>query len=216
MLPGEGLRLLVLGAGGFAVEVADLAEDAGWEVAGFVEGLARERCAAPLEGLPVHWVGDLPALAAAHRVIAGVGDPASRRRLAAAAESAGVSFATVVHPAAHVSRRAELGPGTVVSPGAVVAAHARLGEHVLVNRGALVGHHTTIGAYTSLMTGANVAGATTVGERVYVGMGALVLNGLTIGDDSTIAAGAVVTRDVAPSVQVRGLPARPFLREVAS
>lgn len=211
----EGRSVLVLGAGGFAVEVADLAEDAGYEVAGFVEGLDRTRCGEPFEGLPVHWIGELPELATAHVAVCGVGAPDAKRRLVAAAAAAGLRFATVVHPAAHVSSRAEIGEGTVVSPAAVVAAVASVGRHVLVNRGAMVGHHASIGDFTSLMTGANVAGATVVGEAVYVGMGALVLNGLTVGHDATIAAGAVVTRDVDSSVQVRGLPARPVLREAA-
>jgi sugar O-acyltransferase (sialic acid O-acetyltransferase NeuD family) len=205
--------MVVLGAGGFAVEVADLAADAGFDVVGFVEGLDRERCAEPLDGLPVHWIDDLPQLARGHVAVCGVGAPEGRRRLVAAADACGLRFEHVVHPAAHVSLRAELGEGTVVSPGAVIAARATLGRHVLVNRGAMVGHHTTVGAFTSLMTGANIAGTTVVGEGVYVGMGALVLNGLTVGREATIAAGAVVTRDVESSIQVRGLPARPVLRE---
>jgi len=209
----RGRSMLVLGAGGFAVEVADLAADAGFEVAGFVEGLDRERCGKDLDGLPVHWIGDLPELAARHVAVCGVGAPDGKRRLVAAASKCGLPFATVVHPAAHVSRRAEIGRGAVLSPAAVVAARAVLGRHVLVNRGAMVGHHSSIGAFTSLMTGANIAGSTEVGESVYVGMGALVLNGLSVGRDATIAAGAVVTRDVEPKVQVRGLPARPVLRE---
>lgn len=199
----------MLGAGGFALEVADLAEDAGFVVAGLVEGLDTSGRGEARDGRPVHRLDELSRLARDHAAIAGVGDPHARRRLVTAAETAGVSFATLVHPAAHVSKRARLGDGTVVSPGVVVGADATVGRHVILNRGVMIGHHTRIGEFASVMTGANVAGLATVGNDVYVGMCAAVLNGLCVGDGATIAAGAVVTRDVTSGAHVRGLPARP-------
>ena len=51
-------RLLVLGTGTLAIEIADVAAESGFEVAGFVENLDRGLCASPLEGLPVHWIDD--------------------------------------------------------------------------------------------------------------------------------------------------------------
>ena len=45
--------LLVLGTRTLAVEVADLAGEAGFEVAGFVENMEPERCCEELEGLPL-------------------------------------------------------------------------------------------------------------------------------------------------------------------
>lgn len=200
----------MLGAGGFALEVADLAEDAGFVVDGLVEGLDPSGCDEPLDGKPVYWIADLPRLARGRCAIAGVGDPRGRRLLVAAAEEAGIPFATLVHPTANVSRRSHLEPGTIASPGVVVGAYTTVGRHVILNRGVMIGHHTSIGDFASVMTGANVAGFATVGADVYVGMCAVVLNGRSVGDGATIAAGAVVTRDVTSGAHVRGLPARPY------
>lgn len=65
--------LLVLGTSLLAPEIADLATDAGFEIADFVENRDRTRCAADLHGLPVHWIDDCAELAATHLAICGLG-----------------------------------------------------------------------------------------------------------------------------------------------
>jgi maltose O-acetyltransferase len=46
-----------------------------------------------------------------------------------------------------------------------------------------------------------------VGNRCWIGAGSMILGGVTIGDGAVVAAGSVVTRDVAPSTLVAGVPA---------
>jgi acetyltransferase EpsM len=199
--------LLVLGTRTLAVEIADLAAESGFEVAGFVENLDRERCAEPLEGLPVHWVDDVAALGTAHLAVAGLAT--SRRSVFVDQVAAlGLRFATVVHPSARVSPTASLGEGAIISAGVIVAARTTVGRHVLLNRGVLVGHHTTIGDYATIQPGANVAGACSVGSTAFVGMGAVVLDHLTVGEGAIVGAGAVVTKDVPAAAKVLGMPAR--------
>lgn len=200
--------LLLLGAGGFAEEVADLVGDcAGYRVAGFVESLDRARCDLEIGGLPVHWVGDLDPFAGTHLALSAVGTT-SRDVFTRQVAEAGLGFATIVHPSAHVSPTARLAEGVLVGAGAVVGAHAWIGAHVLLNRGVLVGHHAEIGAHASIMPGANLAGFSHVGGQAYVGMGALVLNDVRIGPRAVVGAGSVVTRDVPDGVVVMGVPAK--------
>ena len=52
----------------------------------------------------------------------------------------------------------------------------------------------------------------TIGSNVWLGVNAVVLKGVTIGDDAIVAAAAVVSRDVAASAVVAGVPARPVMR----
>ena len=207
--------LLVFGARSFAPEVADLAsETPGYEVTGYVENLERERCAQPLEGLPVLWIDDVAHLADSHAAICALGTT-KRSALVERVEQMGFRFATIVHPGARVSARTAIGEGTVVSAGVVVAAHARIGRHVLLNRGVLVGHHTEIGDFSSIQPGANVAGSCRIGERCFVGMGAIVIDHVGIGAGAVVGAGSLVTEDVPESVQVVGAPARVVRRDVS-
>lgn len=203
-----GCELLILGTRTFAVEVADLAATIpGVRVAGFVENMDRSRCEQPLEDLPVYWIDEVAALAGTHLAVCRLSTTHRSMFIEQAAQN-GLRFATLVHPAATVSKRSEVGEGSILGPACVVGAHTTLGPHVIVNRGALIGHHTTIGRFCSIQPGANVAGACSIGEATYVGMGALVLDHVTIGSHAVVGAGAVVTRDVADHVQVMGIPAR--------
>jgi acetyltransferase EpsM len=203
----ENTPLLVLGTRPFSVEVADVASQSGFRVDGFVENLARERCAERLESLLIHWIDDVAELAATHLAVCGLGTTRRGIFTEQAAER-GLRFATVVHPTAVVSGASTVGEGSILFPGTIVGARTELGGHVLMNRGASVGHHTVLGDYVSIMSGANVAGACRIGERTYVGMGAVVIDRVSIGSDAVVGAGAVVTKDVPDRVQVVGVPAR--------
>ncbi|MHC4520393.1 MAG: LbetaH domain-containing protein, partial [Planctomycetota bacterium] len=160
----ERRQLVILGAGPFAQEIADLVSDGdGHEVVGFVEGTDRRRCDAPLLGLPIHWVGDIGGLGDSCRAICAVGSVA-RKAFIERARGLGLTFATFVHPTAHVSSTAMLGEGVIVSAGAIVGSHTAVGRHVIINRGSLIGHHCQIGDCCTISPGANVGGRTKVGD----------------------------------------------------
>jgi sugar O-acyltransferase (sialic acid O-acetyltransferase NeuD family) len=201
-------RLLILGTRTFAVEVADLAATIpGVQVTGFVENMDRERCRQSLEGLPVYWIDDVGSLVGSHRAVCALSTTLRSRFVEQAAER-GLAFATLVHPAAIVSKRSDVGEGCILNAACVVGARSVLGAHVIVNRGALIGHHTTIGRFSSIQPGANIAGACAIGEAAYIGMGAIVLDHINVGAHAVVGAGAVVTHDVPDHTQVMGIPAR--------
>ncbi len=202
------VRLLILGTRTFAVEVADLASDVdGSVVAGFVENMDRERAGTRLEGLPVHWIDEVAALAPTHVGVCAL-STTHRHRFVDQAAALGLRFTRLVHPSARISRTAHVAEGAIVSAGAIIGAHAQIGRHAIVNRGALIGHHTVVHDYVTLGPGANIGGCCEIGPCTYVGIGAIVLDKLAIGRGSLVGAGALVTRDVADRVQVMGVPAR--------
>ena len=205
---GDTYRLLILGTRTFAVEVADLAAAIpGMQVAGFVENMDPQRCRQPLEGLPVYWIDEVASLVDSHRAVCALSTTLRSRFVEQAAQK-GLAFATLVHPAAIVSKRSDVGEGCILNAACVVGVHSVLGAHVIVNRGALIGHHTTIGRFSSIQPGANIAGACSIGEAAYIGMGAIVLDHITVGSHAVVGAGAVVTHDVPEHAQVMGIPAR--------
>jgi sugar O-acyltransferase (sialic acid O-acetyltransferase NeuD family) len=204
--------LLVLGTTRFSEAVAETATMAGFEVAGFVENLDRERCAEPLLERPVHWIADAAALASTHDAICGLGT--TRRSIfVEQAAALGFGFTTVVHPTAYVSPTTTLGEGVYIGPRAAISPSCRIGSHVIVLQGVNVGHHVEIGDFSSLMMGANVAGSTRIGEATYIATGSVVIDHVDVGSHAVVAAGAVVAEDVPDRVQVMGVPAR-IVKEV--
>jgi sugar O-acyltransferase (sialic acid O-acetyltransferase NeuD family) len=200
--------LLILGAGNFAREVADLASDTGeHEVAGFVVSTPPYRPGQTLLGKPVHWIDDLAGVDRDHQCVCAIGS-SKRWQLIESVTGLGFRFTSVIHPTARVSRTAVVGPGCLISAGVMVSTDTAIGAHVLVNRGVLMGHHVTVHDYATISPGANLGGLSTIGRCAWVGMGAIVLDKRSVGEQSIVGSGALVTRDIPNRVKALGVPAR--------
>src|SRR5690606_20654285 len=110
--------------------------------------------------------------------------------------SANVTYGTLIHPSAIVSKRSSIGAGTVVMEGAIIKVHSEIGDQVIVNTGASVDHDCKIGNFVHLAPKATLCGGASVGEGTFVGAGAVVIPGIKIGSWCKIGAGSIVTKDV--------------------
>lgn len=198
---GNGMRILIMGAGGFAREVADLCADLGHEVAAMY---AEEPESSEVNGIPV--VTELDAVSFDSAVIA-VGDSTVRKRWWEMLDSA-ARCEPLIHPSAYVSPSATLGNGTTVMQNAVVTANAVIGGNSLLNVGCYVAHDCTIGAHTHVAGGVNLGGYASVGEGCLLGTGAILLPSASVGDWVTCGAGAVILDNVPSRDTVAGIPAR--------
>lgn len=202
--------LVVLGAGEFARQILGILEDVNcdrpeYELLGFLDADG----AANLEGVPTlggdEQLGSLDA-----DYVIGVGSPSLRNKLGNLADNHGHRPASLVHSAAWVDRRAEVGPGAIVAECAHIQYGATVGRHVVVNINAIVGHDCYVGDHSALAGNVMIGARAHIGNEVFFGMNAVVLGDVTVGDRVIIGAGAVVTRDVPPDTCVVGVPARPI------
>lgn len=206
--PTAPTPLLILGARPYALSFADAFSDVTrYEIVGYVENQDRARAGSLHGGLPIHWVDDLPRFKETHHVICSLGTT-FRDRFIEPVKALGLTFATLIHPTATVSRTATLGEGTSLNIGNIVAGFTTIGRHVHVNRGVNLGHHTVIDDYVTIGPGANIAGNCRLGAHTYVGIGATVIDGVQIGRHCVIGAGAVVTKDLPDRVLAVGVPAK--------
>jgi sugar O-acyltransferase (sialic acid O-acetyltransferase NeuD family) len=204
----EPVKLLILGTGTFAMDVADLVSDIPHiEVVGFVASMPPYEPGDTILGKPVYWVDELTKFDDSYRAVCAL-VTTKRYKFTQQVEEMGIQFTTIIHPTARVSRMAIIGDGCVINAGVQVPTHTEIGRHVVVNRGALLGHHNTIHNHATISPGAVLAGNVTVGERAWVGVGANVLEKRTIGKQSIVGSAALVTRDIPNRVKVMGIPAR--------
>ncbi len=203
-------RIVIMGTGGHASVVIELARTAGYEVVG---------CVGPqppiFDAGYCRYLGGDEALISFDRseVCAAVGigsvrEPSLRKRVYERVAVAGFSLPALTHPRAVTAASAALGPGTQVMANAVVQPLACLGANVIVNTGAVVEHHARIGDHVHVAPGAVVCGGVTIGAGSHVGANATVLQSLLLGEGTVVGAGAVVTRNSASGSVLKGCPAR--------
>jgi sugar O-acyltransferase (sialic acid O-acetyltransferase NeuD family) len=218
-------RIVVVGAGGFAREVAwlireiDQAQAAGggaYAFAGFVvtdlarlgEGDSRDEVRGDYGWLEQHR-GAIDGLAL------GIGTPAARLKVAAELEARfpDLEWPALIHPSVRLEREsATIGRGVLLCAGVIGTVNLALEPFAMVNLACTLGHEARLGAGCVLNPTVNVSGGVTLGRGVLVGTGAQILQYVAVGEGATVGAGAVVTKDVAPGETVVGVPARPLVR----
>jgi acetyltransferase-like isoleucine patch superfamily enzyme len=82
-----------------------------------------------------------------------------------------------------------------------------VGRHCIINTRASIDHECVLEDAVEIGPGAILTGVIRVETAAWVAAGATVLPRVTIGADAIVGAGALVTRDVAPSTTVIGVPA---------
>jgi sugar O-acyltransferase (sialic acid O-acetyltransferase NeuD family) len=210
--------LMLIGAGGGVHDVLDIVDALNAEGGGLeLVGLLDDHSPAGLEHLGLTVLGSL-ASAARFRDVQFVNTIANERdctRLPEIIEGTGLApgrFATLIHPSAAVSRRAEVGCGVVIAQGVSVGGGVVLRDHVALGPNVVVGHDAVIDAHAVIAAGAVVGGWVHVGGASYIGTAASIRPHVAVGRRSLVGLGAAVVRDVPAASTVVGNPAHPLIR----
>lgn len=214
-------EIIILGAGGFAKEVAFLIEEINgamaqpeWNILGYIEANP-ERIGIYNGKYPI--IGDedyLMNLDKTVNVVIGIGIPSIiakiRRKLCFYKH---LFFPNLIH--ANVVRdveRVSLCEGNVICAGNSFTTDISIGSCNIFNLNSTYGHDIIIGSHCVFNPGLKISGGVSVEDECLIGTGATILQNLTIGRGATVGAGAVVTQNVAPGITVVGIPAKPLNR----
>lgn len=207
--------LLIVGAGGFALEAIWLAE--AMNAAGSADfqlvGLADDTVP-PGESLgflkvlgkPADAARQLPAGAAFHVAI---GDNRARLRIAVELIELGLKPASLISPRAEIAASAHLGQGVFIGHFASIAPQVKVGDFSLINVSAVAGHEAELGAGAQLCPGVVVTGRCRVGQGVLLGSNAVLQPGVTVGDWARVSANTFAAADVESGVTLATMPGRP-------
>lgn len=212
---------VILGAGGFAKEVAFLIEDIirasgqpEWNILGYIDA-DPERRGTYNGKYPI--VGDEDYLISYGKsiyAVIGIGTPITIRKVHEKLCCYDhIHFPNLIHPSIVMDiERIRMGEGNIICSGNIFTTDITIGSCNIFNLNCTYGHDMIIGSCCVFNPGLNMSGGVTVGDGCLIGTGATVLQYLTIGAGATVGAGAVVTKDVEPGLTVVGIPARPLRR----
>jgi len=196
--------LVLLGCGGHARSVADVALSAGFDTLLFVDENANpgER----ILGFPVQC--RMPAASGGWDYMPCAGD--NRRRLAQIRELAAreLPLATVISPTATIGAEAAVGPASFVGHHAHIGPLASIGAGCIINTGAVVEHECVIGECSHVAIRACVAGRSRLGDGVFLGAGAVVIDSISLASNVIIGAGGVVVAAIDSLGVYVGVPVR--------
>lgn len=197
--------LLILGLGGHARSVADLAISLGYGQLLFVDENAADGEQVLQFPTRREYEGNLPA---GWSCMPASGDNHRRSVQVQSARAAGWPIATLISPTATLGVGSHIDLASFVGHHAHLGPIARVGTACIINTGALVEHECTIGDYVHVSVNATVAGRCRVGDFVFLGAGSTVIDGTTIEGDITVGAGGLVIESIARPGTYVGVPVK--------
>ena len=193
-------KLIIIGAGGHARVVAEIARLNGYKSVDFLADSAT----GDVIGKTCEFIKYIDE---ADFVVA-IGNAAVRQKFQMQLKENNASIISLIHPNATISEDTKIGLGTVVMAGAIVNPNVQIGNGVILNTNSSVDHDCRVGDFAHVSIGAKLCGTVDIGEKTWIGAGATVINNLSICSDCMIGAGATVVKNIdCPGIYI-GTPAR--------
>jgi UDP-N-acetylbacillosamine N-acetyltransferase len=197
--------LVILGFGGHARSVADIALTLGVKGLIFVDEAAQAD--ESLWGFPVRKTFD-ERLPDGWQAFAASGDNHIRHVQVTIILERSWPLAALISPTATIGSEAGISAGCFIGHHAHVGPLSTIGTACIINTGAIVDHECKIGDYTHVSVNSSVAGRCHVGSFVFLGAGATVIDKVCIADSITVGAGGVVVKSLVEPGTYIGAPAR--------
>lgn len=199
-------KVIIIGTGGHAKVIADIIQQAGDEVAGFLDpsmDVGSDYLGFPVLGNETDDYETYKNLG--YYFIIGIGSNKIRKRID---EQLSGPWYTAIHPAANVAHGSQIGEGSAIMAGAVVNPDSSVGRHCIINTLASIDHDNQLKDYSHVSPHGALAGSVSVGCMCHIGVGASIIDGISICDNVVVGAGSVVIRDIVESGTYVSVPAR--------
>jgi sugar O-acyltransferase (sialic acid O-acetyltransferase NeuD family) len=199
--------IVIFGAGGHAVSVANVAISAGYKIAYFIDA---NKKADYLLGIKI--IRDISELVNKkdYEYCIAIGDNALRERIYKELMSVNIdiNFPSLIHKSAVISIFSTIGNGTVVMPNAIVGPNSTVGKFCIINTQSSIDHDCNMLDFSSIAPNAVTGGTVTIGYRSAISIGAVVKQGLKIGNDSVLGASSYLNKNLVNNKVAYGIPAK--------
>jgi len=209
-------QLLIVGSGGYAKEVAQIARRIdpslnAWSPISYVAAAPADIGQPRPYGTIDYCDADVLGGAVTADVVIALGETASRRPAAARySKLPMLSFPNLIDPSVEIDLGfVTLGIGNVIHQRTVITCDIVIGDFNVFNKGCIIAHDVRVGSFNDIYPAASLHGYSRLGNGCVVGAGSRVLPKVSVADQTTIGAGAILLRDVSePGHVYGGVPAK--------
>lgn len=185
--------LIVIGCGGHAISVIDIAESTDrWEIIGLI-GQRNEVGKKIMNYEVIGTDEDLKNIRSKTKnILLGIGqikNPKKRIEIIEKLKNLEFNTPTIISKNAYVSKNATIKEGCSVGHFSVINSGAKVGSFCILNSKCLVEHNSKIGDLCHISTGVIINGDVSIGNKSFLGSGCIIREGLSIPDNIVIGAG---------------------------
>lgn len=204
-------NLVIIGAGGFAREMYDLAnacyaDEENFRIKGFLSDgpSAIESMGYPavLSKVDEYQIEENDVFFCA------IGNLKDRKKTVEIILSKGGVFINLIHPTAIVSPSVKLGVGVGIKSFCVLASDVMIEDFTFLQSSVIMGHDVHIGRFCQVNSFSFFAGYVRVHDLVSVNAGVRIIQNIIIEEESVVGIGSVVLRRVKKGTTVFGNPAK--------
>lgn len=203
-------NLVIIGAGGLAREVHDLAMVCFPDTLRIKGFLSKEDTGIadlgypPIIGTIENYVPE-----ANDVFICGIGSPHLKQKTTQyLSDKWNAQFINLIHPTCTLSPSVKLGVGVVIKQFSVISSDVSIENHCYLQSSVILGHDVHIEACCQLNSFVFIAGNSQIGYGSSINAGARIIQQTKIGANATVGIGSVVIKEVPADTTVFGNPAR--------
>jgi UDP-perosamine 4-acetyltransferase len=206
-------NLLIIGAGGHARSVLDIAlQNGDYSAIECVDpSYPRARNVEGLVDIPIIGTdADMEKLfeKGYRNIFVALGENRLRHKLFHHALSIGFEPVNIISRNAVISPRTRFGKGICVMAGAVINVNTIIEDNCIVNTRCSIDHDCHIKQSSHIAPGVTLSGYVKIEQGVWIGTGASIIDKVIVGEWSYIGAGAAVVKDIESDTLYYGVPAK--------
>jgi sugar O-acyltransferase (sialic acid O-acetyltransferase NeuD family) len=204
-------NLIIIGAGGFAREVYDMANYCyGNEKDFFIKGFLSD---SPSEIESMGYPSILGTISnyeieKGDVFFCGIGSVTDRKKCVEIILSKGGSFINLIHPNVVISPSVKIGIGVAIKAFCVLASDVVIGDFSFLQSSVILGHDVEIGRYCQVNSFSFFAGCSKIHDQVLVGAHSKFIQNAEAEELSIVGIGSLIIRKVKRETTVFGSPAK--------
>ena len=197
--------IVIVGAGGHAISVANVASSCGMRVVAYVDD---SKSGTEVLGIQVITKQQCIDTYCDENFVIAIGDNSVRELIYKEykSELPNSKFPSLIHQSAVVGINSRIGNGTVIMPQANVGPNSIIGELCIVNTSSSIDHDCEMQSFSSIAPRVATGGGVNIGVRTAVSIGATIKHGISIGDDVVIGANSYVNKTIDNNIVAYGTP----------